>query len=111
MKPLATPDLREISSTETPSQPLSRNNRKAVAKRLRCLRSASSRVGRPPGPRLNSPCSSGASDMRRLLLAANLTKCYCNDTVRLQKVKSRGPTLDSTRYYRSPRRGRHWLVV
>src|SRR5215472_12254701 len=64
MKPLATPDSREISSTETPSQPLSRNNRKAVASRLRCRRSASSRVGRPPGPRLNSPCSNGASDMR-----------------------------------------------
>src|SRR5215468_4586670 len=64
MKPLATPDWREISSTETPSQPFSRNNRKAVARRLRCRLSASSRVGRPPGPRLNWPCSSGAPDMR-----------------------------------------------
>ncbi|HMF27013.1 MAG TPA: N-6 DNA methylase [Pseudolabrys sp.] len=51
MKPLATPDCREIWSTETPSHPFSRNSRKAVARRLRCRRSASSRVGRPPGPR------------------------------------------------------------
>src|SRR5262252_4899089 len=63
MKPLATPDWREIASIETPSQPFSRNKRKAVANRLRCRRSASSRVGRPPGPRLNSVGSSGASDI------------------------------------------------
>src|SRR5215467_1270827 len=63
MNPLATPDWREIASIETPSQPFSRNKRKAVASRLRCRRSASSRVGRPPGPRLNSVGSSGASDI------------------------------------------------
>src|SRR5262252_2976212 len=63
MNPLATPDWREIASIETPSQPFSRNKRKAVANRLRCRRSASSRVGRPPGPRLNSVGSSGASDI------------------------------------------------
>src|ERR1700722_11886979 len=66
MKRLATPELREISSIETPSQPFSRNSRVAVARRLRCRRSASPCVGRPPRPRLNAPCSKGSVSMRKI---------------------------------------------
>src|SRR5580704_13872291 len=64
MKRLATPAWRAISSTDTTSSPRSMNRRAAVSSRRAWRRAASSRVGRPPGPRLNSTISSDGPDIR-----------------------------------------------
>src|SRR5580700_524719 len=97
MKRLATPELREISSIETPSQPFSRNSRVAVAKRLRCRRSASPWVGRPPRPRLNSPCSKGSVVIRKIPPYKHLDISY--------------NAMVSFRYERSSQVGRYAFMV